>query len=128
MRRIEARRRKARPLRLRFSQSLANLRQRLRSDGTLDDPSLWQNRKSFDLIRSLDDFSFDVRRHAGQLVLKSCALIGGVGKELFQEGMQPEHCGEQQDAETSFLEQKSSGYAKTSTSSTKGLSPAKLLS
>ena len=84
-----------------FGQAAAAVEPR---DGALDDPSLWQNRKSFDLIRSLDDFSFDVRRHAGQLVLESCALIGGVGKELLQKGMQPEHCGEQQDAAIAVLD------------------------
>lgn len=56
-----------------------------------------------DLIGAFDDFDFDARQHPGQAGAEGGTLIGGVGKELGQERMQPEHRGEQQDAAVAIL-------------------------
>ena len=86
MMRIEKRRKKASALRLRFSQSLASLRQRLsRLDRALDDPAFWQNDEAFDLIAALDDLGFEVGRDSRLGFLELRPLIAGVGKELLQE-------------------------------------------
>jgi hypothetical protein len=85
MRRIEARRRNARALRLRFSKSLANLRHRLnQAKCTLDDPPLRQDLEPFCMIRAFDDFDRDVGKRFGQGLLKDRPLVAAVGKELLQ--------------------------------------------
>ena len=73
-------------------------------DGALDDPSLGQDRKSFDVVGALDDLGFEIRQHARQAVVEGGSLIGRVGKELGQDWMQPEHRGEQQDAAIAVLD------------------------
>ena len=73
-------------------------------DGALDDPSLGQDHKSFDLIRAFDDLDFDARQHPSQGVVEGGTLIGRIGKQLGQERMQPEHRGEQQDAAVAILD------------------------
>src|SRR5450755_2601354 len=105
MRRIEARRRKARPLRLRFSQSFASLRHRLSpGDCTLDDPALGHHDESFDLIRALDDFGFELRQNFAQGLLEHRPLIAAVGKQLFQERIHPEQASKKQEAAVAILD------------------------
>ena len=62
MRRIEARRKNAKALRVRFSKSLA----------------------------PFDNFDLEVRKRFGQSLLKGRPLISTIGEELFQEGKHPE--------------------------------------
>jgi hypothetical protein len=91
MRRIDARRKNASALRLRFSQSLASLR-------ALDDPTAGKYHKPFGVIGAFDDFSFDVRPDFRERLLEFRPLIATVGKELLQEGIHPEQGRQQQDA------------------------------
>ena len=81
MRRIEASRRNASALRLRFSQSLASLRQRL-SQAMVR--STTQRRGSttntFGVIGALDDFSFELRQEFRERRVESGSLIAAVGK------------------------------------------------
>src|SRR5436309_11529241 len=76
MRRIEASRRNASALRLRFSQSLA-------SKGAFDDPTAWKHHESFRPNGALDDFSFELRQDLRQSLLKVRPLVATIGKELF---------------------------------------------
>src|SRR4051812_18928709 len=59
MRRMDARRKNASALRLRFSQSLASLRQRL-SQAIVRSMTQRKHHKSFGPIGALDDFSFEM--------------------------------------------------------------------
>ena len=81
MRRIDARRKNASALRLRFSQSLASLRQRL-SQAMVR--STTQRRGSttnpFGVIGALDDFSFELRQEFRERPLEFGSLIAAVGK------------------------------------------------
>ncbi len=92
MRRIDARRKKASALRLRFSQSLASLRQRLSqtaiepSDRPLDDPAFWYDLEADGIVGSLDDFDLEMRKNFCQGVCELRSLIPTVGKEFLQEG------------------------------------------
>src|SRR6266545_213431 len=96
MRRIEASRRNASALRLRFSQSLASLRQRLSQAKVR---STTQRRgESFRPIGALDDFSFELRQDLRQGLLKVRPLVATIGKELFQERVHPEKGRKKQDA------------------------------
>ena len=88
MRRIEARRKKARPLRLRFSQSLASLRQRLsHANGALNDPAFGQVNKSFGLPRAFDDLRLDGWQDVSKRLLELASVIAGIGKQRPQEGI-----------------------------------------
>ena len=87
MRRMEASFKKARPLQLRFSQSLARRRQRLsqaivRSTiqrlGSCTKPLARSD-------RSFDDFGFEIGQDFGEPVGKNWTLIGAVGKQLLKE-------------------------------------------
>ena len=104
MRRIDARRRNASALRLRFSQSLASLLQRL-SQAIVR--STTQRRGSttntFGLIGALDDFSFEVGQDFRERLLEFRPLITTVGKQLLQEGIHPEQGCKQQDAAVAIL-------------------------
>jgi hypothetical protein len=55
------------------------------------------------VIGAFDDLGFEARQHASQAGVEGGSLIGGVGKELGQKRMQPEHRGEQQDAAIAIL-------------------------
>ena len=87
---MEASLRKASAVRLRFSQSLANRRQRKPGDGALDDPALRERDEAFDPIRAFDDFGFEMRQDAGQRGVKDRPLVGAVGEQLFEIGEQAE--------------------------------------
>src|SRR5262245_21549340 len=101
MRRIEASRRNASALRLRFSQSLASLRP---SKGAFDDPTAWKHHESSRPIGALDDFSFELRQDLCQGFLKVRPLIATIGKELFQERVHPEKGRKKQDAAIAILD------------------------
>src|SRR3981189_3459053 len=66
MRRIDARRKNASALRLRFSQSLATAAVEP-GDGALDNPTAGKHHKSFGLIGALDDFSFELRQEVREV-------------------------------------------------------------
>ena len=63
MRRIEARRKNARPLAIEVVRSLASLRLRLSHAHTLYDPAVWQVNKFFGLARALNGMRLDVGPH-----------------------------------------------------------------
>ena len=108
MRRIDARRKNARVLRLRISQSLVILGKPSApvepSNGALDDPTAWQHYKSFSLIGALDDVSFELRQDSRERLLEFRPLIAAVGKQLLQERIHPEQSGKQQDAAVAILD------------------------
>src|SRR5215468_6875949 len=105
MRRIEASRRNASALRLRFSQSFASLQQRLSQAKVR---STTQRRgsttKSFRPIGALDDFSFELWQDLRQGLLKVRPLVATIGKELFQERVHPEKGRKKQDAAIAILD------------------------
>ena len=74
------------------------------SNGALDDPPAWEDHKSFDLIGPLDDFSFEVRQDTRKGIVEFRPLIGGVGKQLLQEGIHPKQSRKQQDAAVAILD------------------------
>jgi hypothetical protein len=88
MRRIDARRKNASPLRLIpiLGEPTATIEP---GYGSLDDPAFGQDCKSFDVIGSLDDFGFKVGQYFLKGVVEFRPLVGGVGKQLFQEGIHP---------------------------------------
>ena len=105
MRRIDARRKNASALRLRLSQSLASLRQRLSQAivrSTIQRRG--QHDESFGLIGALDDFSFEVGQDFRRGLLEFRPLIAAVGKQLLQERIHPEQSGKQQDAAVAILD------------------------
>ena len=105
MRRIDARRKNASALRLRFSQSLASLRQRLSQAMVRSTTQRrGQHHKSFGLIGALDDFSFELRQDFRERLLEFRSLIAAVGKQLLQERIHPEQSGKQQDAAVAILD------------------------
>jgi hypothetical protein len=67
-------------------------------------PAPGQHDESLGLIGAPDDFGFEVGQHACQAIAELRSLIGSVGKESFQERMQPEHRGEQHDAAVAILD------------------------
>src|SRR5215831_17226573 len=105
MRRIEASRRNASALRLRFSQSLASLRQRL-SQAKVRSTTQQRGSTTNPLVRSerLTDFSFELRQDLRQGFLKVRPLIATIGKELFQERGHPEKGRKKQDAAIAILD------------------------
>ena len=73
-------------------------------DGALDDPALGQDRKSFDLIGTLDDFGFEAGHDFRESLLELRPLIAGVGEQLLQERIHPEQRRKQQDAAVAILD------------------------
>jgi len=55
------------------------------------------------MIGTFDDFCFEVRQDFHQSPLELRSLIAGVGEQLRQEGIHPEHGRKQQDAAVSIL-------------------------
>ena len=96
MRRIDARRKNASALRLRFSQSLASLRQRL-SQAIVRSTTQrgGQHHEAFGLIGALDDFSSEVGQDSLECLLEFWPLIAAVGKQFLQEWIHPEQSGKQ---------------------------------
>jgi hypothetical protein len=74
------------------------------SNSALDDPTAWQDHKSFGLIGALDDVSFELRQDSRERLLKFRSLIAAVGKQLLQERIHPEQSGKQQDAAVAILD------------------------
>src|SRR5256884_9500235 len=105
MSRIEARRKNASAVRLRFSQSLVSLRQRLsHASVPLNDPALGQHHESFGLIRALDDLRSQVRQDFFERVVELAPLIAGVSEQRLQERIHPEQGRKQQDAAVAILD------------------------
>jgi len=105
MRRIEASRRNASALRLRFSQFLGKPSAAVEpSKGAFDDPTAWKHHESFRPIGALDDFSFELRQDLRQGILKVRPLVATIGKELFQERVHPEKGCKKQDAAIAILD------------------------
>ena len=105
MRRIDARRKNASALRLRFSQSFASRRQRFEPrNRPFDDPTAWKHHKSFGVIGALDDFSFEMGEDFRQGLLEFWSLIAAVGKQLFQERIHPEQCRKKQNTAVAVLD------------------------
>ena len=81
MRRIDARRKNASALRLRFSQSLASLRQRLSQAMVRSTTQRHgKHHESFGVIGALDDFSFEMRQEFREGRVEFGSLIAAVGK------------------------------------------------
>ena len=82
--RIEARRRNAKALRLRYSKSLANRRHRLNKAGKcrLDNPASWENLEALCQIGAFDDCDFEMRKRFGQSLLKDQPLVAAISKDL----------------------------------------------
>jgi hypothetical protein len=96
---MEARRRKARALWLRFSQSFARRRQR---------PSQPMVRSTIHrlcatTIGTADDFGDEARHDARQAVMKYGSRIGAVGEQLLEERELSEHCGQQRQPAVAIL-------------------------
>jgi hypothetical protein len=60
------------------------------SEGSFNNPAFGQDHESLGVIGTLDDFSFQMRQHAGQSLVEFASLIAAVGEELFQERKHPE--------------------------------------
>src|SRR5216684_7605880 len=96
MRRIEARRKNASAFRLRFSQSLASLRQRLSQ-------AIGQNHKSADLIGTFDDFNAEMRSNFCKRFRKFRPLITAVDEQRLQKGKHAEQCRHDENAPIAIL-------------------------
>ena len=78
--RIDARRKNASALRLRFSQSLASLRQRLSQAMVRSTTQRRGSTTVLGVIGALDDFSFELRQEFRERPLEFGSLIAAVGK------------------------------------------------
>ena len=58
-------------------------------EGSLHDPSLRQDLKSFGLIGAFDDFHLQLRKDFRHCLLELRPLIAPIGEQLFQEWEQP---------------------------------------
>jgi hypothetical protein len=65
---------------------------------------VWEHDESFGVIRTLDDFSFDVGQNFCERLLESRPLIAAVGEQLRQERILPEQSGKKQDAAVTILD------------------------
>ncbi len=93
---MDASLRKASALRLRFSQSLANRRQRLSQamlrsvPDLIRDPTPGLDDETLDPIGSLDDLGLEMGEDGGQGAVKDRPLIGAVGEQSSEKGKQAE--------------------------------------
>src|SRR6266496_3679284 len=104
MRRIEARRKNASALRLRFSQSLASLAAIEPSDGAFDDPAFRYDLEADCGVGSPDDFNVEMRKNFCQRVGELRSLIAAVSEELFQEGKHPKQRRHDENAAIAILD------------------------
>jgi hypothetical protein len=74
------------------------------ANGTLDNPALRLDDKTFDVIASPDDLSHEVGHYIGDPVGEDRTGIGAVGKQLAQEGELSEQRGQQEDATVAVLD------------------------
>src|SRR5215831_462212 len=103
MRRIEASRRNASALRLRFSQSFASLRQRL-SQAKVRSTTQRRGSTTNPFVRS-ECLTISVSwQDLRQGLLKVRPLVATIGKELFQERVHPEKGRKKQDAAIAILD------------------------
>jgi len=104
MRRMEARRRKASALWLRFSQSLASRRQRLsQAMERLNDPTLGFDDKALGAISAFDNLDHQTAHRCGGTVVEDGACIGAVSEQLAQERELSEQSGQQEYAAVAIL-------------------------
>ena len=101
---MEARRRKARALRLRFSQSLARRRQRLSQPMVRSTIQRLGSTRTLCAVGPLDDLHVDARQHFAQRLPEHRPLIAAIGVELAQEREQAEQRGHQQHAAVAILD------------------------
>src|ERR1700686_2503981 len=102
---MEARRRKASALRLRFSQSLASLRHRpSQAKVRSTTHRLGRTTKAFALIRALDDLDVDLSHDFLEGGAKQRTLISAIGVELQQERKHAEHRHHDQFATVAILD------------------------
>src|SRR5262245_44105408 len=105
MRRMEARRKKASAIRLRFSQSLDEPSAAVEpGERALDNPTLGQYDKSLGLIGPLDDLRSQATQGCLERVVELPSLIGRVGEQRLQQGIHPEQRRQQQDAAVAILD------------------------
>ena len=106
---MEASLRKASAVRLRFSQSLANRRQRLSQamvrsvPDLIRDPALGQRHEPLAPIGAFDDLGFEMRQDAGERGAEDRSLVGAVGEQPFEKGEQAEQCRQQGEAAVAIL-------------------------
>ena len=102
MSRMEARRRKASALRVRFSKSLANLRQRL-SQAKVRSTTHRRGRTSNLSQRGpLDDFHFEAWQGCLAATAEDWALITAIGEDFGDKG-NPEQCAQNTNATVAIL-------------------------
>ena len=53
-------------------------------DCALDDPTLGQNDKAFDMITTPDDFGYQIRHGERETIVKHRPGVGGVGEQLLE--------------------------------------------
>src|ERR1019366_4474114 len=96
---MEARRRKASALWLRFSPVLGESATAPEpADGAFDNPPFGQNEESFGLIAPADDLNGEARHGVRQSVMKHRPGIGAVGKQLLEKRELSEQGGYNHDA------------------------------
>ena len=105
MRRMEARWRNASAFRLRFSQSLANLRQRpSQAQSSFDNPPPRQDFETFRRIGTLDDFGHEIGQSFLLRIAKLRSLIAAISEQLLQKRKLPEQCAQDEDAAVAILD------------------------
>ena len=62
-------------------------------EGSLDNPTLWQNLKTLGLVRPLNDLHLKFWQDFCYGLLKLRPLIPAIGKQFFEEGKRPEQRG-----------------------------------
>jgi len=72
-------------------------------EGSLHNPTLWQNPETLGLIGSPDDLHFKPWPESGKCLLELRPLITAIGEQLFEKGEQSEQRREQQDAAVAVL-------------------------
>ena len=104
MNRMEASLTKVSAIRVRFSKSLASLRQRP-SQAKVRSTTHRFGRilKALGLIGPLDDLHLQLRQYFRDGLLESRPLIAPIGEQLFQEWEQPKQRGKQQDPTIAVL-------------------------
>jgi hypothetical protein len=100
---MDARRKKASALQLRFSQSLANLRQPSSQAMVRSAIQRRGSTTTFGEIGTPDDFNFEVRQSIREPVAERRSLIAAISKELFQEWIHPQQRRQKQDAAIAIL-------------------------
>src|SRR5438046_2111168 len=104
MRRMEARRRNASAVQLRFSQSLASRRQRLSQASVRSTIQRLPARQISWPDRTIDDLPTQARKDFLERGVELPSLIAGIGEQRLQEGIHSEQRRKQQDAAVAILD------------------------